>query len=69
MHTQWHVKVKTIRGDLPETTAFKSYAAKHVRKSQLPINPLTRGQLSPFDTQRSGRGYLTSVKNIQSDGY
>ena len=29
------------------------------------INRLTRGQLSPFDTQRSGRGYPTSVNNIQ----
>ena len=26
---------KKICGDLPETTAFKSYAAKHERKSQL----------------------------------
>ena len=26
-----------ICGDLPETTAFKSYAAKHERKSQLLI--------------------------------
>ena len=54
-----------ICGNLPETTAFKSYAAKHERKSQLLINPLTRGQLSPFDTQRSARGYPTSIKNIQ----
>ena len=28
-----------ICGDLPETTAFKSYAAKHERKSQLLIIP------------------------------
>ena len=28
-----------ICGDLPETTAFKSYAAKHERKSQLLITP------------------------------
>ena len=28
-----------ICGDLPETTAFKSYAAKHKRKSQLLIIP------------------------------
>ena len=28
---------QTICGDLPETTAFKSYAAKHERKSQLLI--------------------------------
>ena len=28
-----------ICGDLPETTAFKSYSAKHERKSQLLIIP------------------------------
>ena len=28
---------KNICGDLPETTAFKTYAAKHERKSQLLI--------------------------------
>ena len=28
-----------ICGDLPETTAFKSYAAKHERKGQLLITP------------------------------
>ena len=28
---------KIFSGDLPETTAFKSYAAKHERKSQLLI--------------------------------
>ena len=28
---------QNICGDLPETTAFKSYAAKHERKSQLLI--------------------------------
>ena len=30
---------QNICGDLPETTAFKSYAAKHERKSQLLITP------------------------------
>ena len=30
---------RKICGDLPETTAFKSYAAKHERKSQLLIIP------------------------------
>ena len=35
-----------ICGDLPETTAFKSYAAKQERKSQLLIYRLTHGQLS-----------------------
>ena len=28
---------RNICGDLPQTTAFKSYAAKHERKSQLLI--------------------------------
>ena len=35
--TQRATKVKKICGDLPETTAFKSYAVKHERKSQLLI--------------------------------
>ena len=52
-------------GDLPETTAFKSYAAKHERKSQLLIYPLTRGQLSPLDAQRNVRGYPGIVNDIQ----
>ena len=51
-----------ICGDLPETTAFKSYAAKH---EQL-LFRLTRSQLSPLDTQQSTRGYPTIVNNIQS---
>ena len=42
-------------GDLPETTSFKSYAAKHEQKSQ-PI----RSQLSLLDVQQSVRGYSTS---------
>ena len=50
-------------GDLPETTAFKSYAAKHERK--MLIFRLTRSQLSPFDTQRSARGCPKIVNNIQ----
>ena len=54
-----------ICGDLPETTAYKSYAAKHERKSQLLIIPTYRCQLSPLDTQRSARGYPTIVNNIQ----
>ena len=54
-----------IRGDLPETTAFKSYAAKHERKSQYANFPTYRCQLSPLDTQRRARGYPTIVNNIQ----
>ena len=34
-------------------------------KANMLINWLTRGQLSPFDTQRSSRGYPKSVNNIQ----
>ena len=56
---------QNICGDLPETTAFKSYAAKHERKSQLLIIPTYRCQLSPLDTQRRARGYPTIVNNIQ----
>ena len=52
-------------GDLPETTAFKSYAAKHERKSQYANFPTYRCQLSPLDTQRRARGYPTIVNNIQ----
>ena len=54
-----------ICGDLPETTAFKSYAAKHERKSQYANFPTYRCQLSPLDTQRRARGYPTIVNNIQ----
>ena len=54
-----------ICGDLPETTAFKSYAEKHERKNQLLIYRLTRGQLSPLDAQRSVRGYPGIVNDIQ----
>ena len=50
-------------GDLPETTAFKSCRETRA-KNQLLINRLTHDQLSPFDTQRSDRGYPTSVNNI-----
>ena len=56
---------KNICGDLPETTVFKSYAAKHERKSQLLIYRLTRGQLSPLDAQRNIRGYPEIVNDIQ----
>ena len=44
-------KRENICGDLPETTAFKNYAAKHERKSQLLISRLTRDQLCPLDAQ------------------
>ena len=55
-----------IYGDLPETTAFKSYATKQERKSQLcQLFRLTRIQLSPLDTQQSAREYPTIVNNIQ----
>ena len=55
-----------ICGDLPETTAFKSYAAKQERKSQLLIYRLTHGQLSPLDAQRNVRSYPGIVNDIQS---
>ena len=35
-------------------------------KANMLINRLTRGQLSPFNTQRSAKGYPTSVNNIHS---
>ena len=54
-----------ICGDLPETTAFKRYAAKHERKSQYANLRLTRGQLSPLDAQQNVRGYPTIVNDIQ----
>ena len=63
-----------ICGDLPETTAFKSYATKQERKSQyanysdLPAFSflrLTRSE-APESTQRlSTREYPTIVNNIQ----
>ena len=56
---------QNICGDLPETTAFKSYAAKHERKSQYVNFPTYRCQLSPLDTQRRARAYPTIVNNIQ----
>ena len=54
-----------ICGDLPETSAFKSYAAKHEQKANMLIIPTYRCQLSPLDTQRRARGYPTIVNNIQ----
>ena len=43
---------QNICGDLPQTTAFKSYATKHKRKSQYAnYSNLHRGQLSPIDTR------------------
>ena len=57
---------RKICGDLPETTAFKSYAAKHERKSQYAnYSAYTHGQLSRLDIQRNARGYPTIVNNIQ----
>ena len=66
--TQRATKVKKVCGDLPETTAFKSYTAKHERKSQYAnFSDLPgRGQLFPLDKQRSARGYPTIVNNIQA---
>ena len=63
--TQRATKVKIFVGILPETTAFKSYAAKHERKSQLLIIPTYRCQLSPLNKQRRASGYPTIVNNIQ----
>ena len=54
-----------ICGDLPETTAFKSYATKHEQKSQYANYPTYRCRLSPLDTQRRARGYPTIINNIQ----
>ena len=57
---------QNICGDLPETTAFKNYAAKHMsEKANMLIIPTYRCQLSPLDTQRRARGYPTIVNNIQ----
>ena len=58
--TQRATKVKKFVG-----IAFKSYAAKHERKSQYANFPTYRCQLSPLDTQRRARGYPTIVNNIQ----
>ena len=58
-------KRQNICGDLPETIAFKSYAAKHERKSQYANFRLTRGQLSLLDAQRRAKDYLAIVNNIQ----
>ena len=58
-------KRQKICGDLSETTTFKSYAAKHERKSQyanLPAYPR-----SAFSTRRTAKakGYSAIVNNIQ----
>ena len=54
---------QTICGDLPATTAFKSNAVKH--EANMLICRLTRGQLSPLDTQQSVRVYPKIVNDIQ----
>ena len=58
--------------DFPETTASKSYAEKHERKSQLLIYRLTRGQLSPLDAQRRveiAQGLSSTFSVAQNDAY
>ena len=58
-------KRQNICGDLPEKTAFKSYAAKHEQTSQYANYRLTCRQLFLLNAQRSTRGYPTSIKDIQ----
>ena len=56
------------RGDLPEMTAFKSYAARHNQKYANYSGLVTHGHLSLLDTQRSTRDSPTTVNNI-NDAY
>ena len=67
---------KKICGDLPETTAFKSYAAKHERKSQyanyshLPVSAFStwhtaKGQRVPNDCQQHSALPKTMLTKLQ----
>ena len=68
--TQQAMKVKKICGDLPETTALKSYTAKHEQKSQyanysmVSFLRLTQSEV-PEGTQRLS----TTFSLAQNDAY
>ena len=71
--TQRATKVKKICGDLPQTTAFKSYAAKHERKSQyanfpdLPAVSFLR--LTHSETPEGAQRLSTTFSLAQNDAY
>ena len=55
-----------ICGDLPETTAFKSYAAKQERRSQYPnCSDLPAVSFLRLTHSEASEGYPTIVNNIQ----
>ena len=60
--TQRATKVKKICGDLPKTTAFKSYAAKHDPKSQYTnysvLSVLAPTWASGISGHRFGQGWM-----------
>ena len=64
--TQWATKVKKICGDLPETTEFKSYAAKQERRSQYAnYSDLPAVSFLRLTQREASQGYPTIVNNIQ----
>ena len=61
-----------ICGDLPETTAFKSYAAKHKRKSQLLIYGLPAVSFlhsTHGETSEATQEFSTTFSLAQNDAY
>ena len=71
--TQRATKVKKIYGDFPETTAFKSYTAKHERKSQyanfydLPAVSFLR--LTHSEAPEGTKRLSTTFSLAQNDAY
>ena len=66
-HTQQAKKVKTFVGICLKPLHLRVMPRNRSERANNYANVfrLTRCQLSPFDTQRSTRGYLTIVNNIQ----
>ena len=61
-----------ICGDLPETTAFKSYAAKHERKSQyanFPTYPRSAFSATHSEAPEGAQRLSTTFSLAQNDAY
>ena len=65
MHTWWHMNVKKFVGIFLKQLHSRVMPRNMSEKANMLIFRLTRGQLSPLDSQRSARGYATIVNNIQ----
>ena len=64
-HTQRATKVKKFVAICLKLLRSRVMPRNMSEKANMLLFRLTRGQLSPHDTQRSARGYQTIVNNIQ----